>query len=465
MWNLSLTRKDFIDLWLGGSRKLLGLASEQFVGSEPDENLINLQWDLRPSAEYYFPDRVIASDEDLKHIFTAINSSPTAATPVSAYTRILNFKEYKSYFLKTPRAQISQLNITPLELAPFIAMAIAESALLAEDRSSWKQVSLAGCVKTLSFTWGKVVKSGSSISTIEELPNRWFRTYLAVSNITTSESLRRTVTASAGALNTYLKLSQGLQPSGYPEALADALYKRDKKLINIVWIELTKRYGFDISLESLMLATREERASYLQQALKYSLSPEGNESLSALCAFIATQVAPGSLEHLDLLRNSGNPEIVFWYAMYAALLSPDEILGTLGGIGYRLYKLMAASDTHNQQTAADVCYTELKVLERSGIDAFLKKTNSSRELQVELLPYVTAPFEYSSAQQLDLGYQRGRLDYIEFEYHQASRLNHEYKAKVEKAISLLSGIMDDTPGSYNESVTNRRFANRKKPTE
>lgn len=465
MWNLSLTRKDFIDLWLGGSRKLLGLASEQSIVSEPDENFISLQWDLRPSGEYYFPDRVIASDEDLRHIFTALNSSPTAATPVSAYTRILNFKEYKECFLKIPRAHTSQLDITPLELAPFIAMAIAESSLLAEDRSSWKEISLAGCVKTLSFTWGKVVKSGRSISTTEELPSRWFRTYLAVRNITTSESLRRTVTASAGALNTYLKLSQGLQPSGYPEALADALYRRDKKLINVVWVELTRRYGFDISLESLKLATREERASYLQQALKYSLSPEGNESLSALCAFIATQVAPGSLEHLDLLRNSGNPEIVFWYAMYAALLSPEEILGTLGGLGYRLYKLMSASDTHSQQTTADVCYAEFKVLERSGIDSFLKKTNSSRELKVELLPYITVPFEYSSAQQLDLGYQRGRLEYIEFEYHQASRLNHEYKTKVEKAISLLSGIMDDTQGSYNESVINRRFANRKKPIE
>lgn len=465
MWKLSLTRKDFIDLWLGGSRKLLGLASEQSIGSEPDENLINLQWDLRPSVEYYFPDRVIASDEDLKHIFTALNSSPTAATPVSAYTHVLNLKEYQAYFLRTPRAHTSQLNITPLELAPFIAMAIAESALLAEDRSSWKQISLTSCVKTLSFTWGKAVKSGRSILTAEELPNRWFRTYLAVSNITTSELLRRTVSASAGALNTYLKLSQGLQPSGYPEALADALYKKDKKLIDGVWLELTRRYGFDISLESLMLATREERASYLQQALKYSLGPEGNESLSALCAFIATQVAPGSLEHLDLLRNSGNPEIVFWYAMYAALLSPDEILGTLGGLGYRLYKLMATFDTHGQQTTADVCYTELKVLERGGIDAFLKKTTSSRELQVELLPYVIAPFEYSSAQKLDLSYQRGRLDYIEFEYHQASRLNHEYKTKVEKAIALLSGIMDDSPGSYSESVTNRRFANRKKPSE
>lgn len=465
MWNLSLTRKDFIDLWLSGNRKALGMASEHPIGNELDSELINLQWESRPSADFYFPDRIIANDDNLKYIFTALNSSPTAPTPVSAYTRAFSFKEHSTYSLKWRGAHTPKLDIPPTSLAPFVAMAMAECALLAEDRSSWKQIGLAGCVKTLSFTWGKAVNSGLSTVIKDELPNRWFQTYLTVSNTAPTEILRRTVSASTGALNTYLKLTKGLHPTGYPEAIADALFKKDKKLISLIWTELTRRYGFEISLENLMMATREERASYLQQALKYSLSPEGSDSVSALCAFIATQVAPGSLEHLDLLRNSGNPEIVFWYAMYAALISPDEILSSLGGIGYRLHKLMAALESHDEPTTADVSYTELKVLERSGLEVFFKKTSTSRELQVELLPYVIASFDYSSAHQLDMRHEKGRRDYIELEYRQASRLNHEYKARVEQAISLLSGIMNDTPENYNDPYNSRRPSFRKKPIE
>lgn len=460
MWNLSLNKKDFIDLWIGGNRKILAFATEQLDSIEPDKDLINLHWDTRPSAEYYFPHRIIASDENLKHIFTALNSTPAAATPVSAYTRVLTLREYRTYKL--------QLKSISPELAPFVAMAMAEAALLAEDRSNWKEIGLAECTKTLSYTWGKAIKFGDANTISHELPTRWFQTYLATTNLAPSETLRRTVTAVSGILSNYIKITERLIPSeGYPGALAVALYKNDRKTLNELWFELTLRHGFDITLDNLMMATREERAAYLQFALKHPLSPEDNGSTTALCAFLATQVAPGSLEHLNLLRSAKNPEIVFWYAMYAALISPDEILGIQGGIGYRIYKLMATTPPTHETSTADICYSELKVLQRSGMDAFLKKTISSRELQVELIPFVSASFDYSSAQQLDLlqERERGRLDIVEYEYHQASRLNHEYKARVEQAISLLSEIINDTPEDYTAPYSTRRVNNRKKPIE
>lgn len=456
MWNLSLNRKEFIDLWIGSNRRTVSLAVEQLDGIEPDKDLINLQWDTPPSAEYYFPHRVIASDEDLKYIFTALNSTPAAATPVSAYTRALTFREHRTY----------RLQKTSPGLAPFVAMAMAEAALLAEGRSSWKEISLAGYTRSLSYIWGKAIRFGDANTILHDIPARWFQTYVAVTNSGSSETLRRTVTAASGILSSYINITDGLISSkGYPEALAVALYKKDRKSLNDLWLELTLRFGFDITLDNLMRSTREERAAYLQHALKYSLKPEDNGSITALCAFLATQVAPGSLEHLDLLRNTKNPEIVLWYAMYAALITPDEILGIQGGVGYRIYKLLTATPSMHQASTADICYSEFKVLERSGMDAFLKKTTSSRELQVELVPYVTASFDYSSEQQFNLRHEKGRLDVVEYQYHQASRLNHEYKARVEQAISLLSGIMDDSPEGYTDTYNTRRSSTRKKSIE
>lgn len=453
MWNLSLNRKEFVDLWIGNNGKNISRAVEQLDGAELDRSLINLQWDTPPSAEYYFPHRVIASDEDLKHIFTALNSTPAAATPVSAYTRVLTFREHRTYKLKQ----------TSPGLAPFVAMAMAESALLAKGRSSWKDISLSGYTKTLSYTWGKAIKFGEASTILHEVPARWFHTYISVTNSGPSEALRRTVTAASVILSNYINITEGLFSSkGYPEALAVALYKKDRLHLNDLWRELTLRHGFDITLSSLMASTREERAAYLQQALKYSLKPEDNGSITALCAFLATQVAPGSLEHLDLLKSAKNPEIVLWYAMYAALITPEEILGVQGGMGYRIYKLLTAAAYTHQASTADICYSELKVLERSGMDAFLKNTTSSRELQVELIPYVTASFDYSDEQQFDLRHERARLDGIEYQYNQASRLNHEYKARVEQAISLLAGIMNDSSEGYADTYNTSRSSTRKK---
>lgn len=458
MWNLSLNRRDFIEFWLGGNRKAIGMIKEsRLYDPELDKDLIHLQWETLPTTAYYFPTRIIGSDAELKSIFTALNASPTAATPVSAYSRVLTFRDYK--YLN------SRMRSLTTNLAPLVAMAMAECALLSEERHSWKQISLAGCMKTLSYTWGKAAKSREPAWIIEDLPKRWFETLLTVSTVSTTEQLRRTASAATGALNALFKITTGAPANGYPEALAEALYKKDQKSLNLIWLELAQRYGFAISLESLMLSTREDRASYLQQALKFSLSPTGDDTLSALCAFIATQVAPGSLEHLDLLRNSGNPEIVFWYAMYAALFSPNEIMGTQGGLGYRIYKMMATEEPKSDAPSADICYEELRVLERSGIDILLKKISHAGELQVELSPFVYASFNYNSAHQLESRYDRKSRDYLEYEYHQASRLNHEYRARVEQAISLLSGITNETSEGYSETYYSRRMGVKKKPTE
>lgn len=458
MWNLNLSRKEFVDYWLGNNRKSLLLSLKQSDGIILDKDLINLQWDTPPTVEYYFPQRIIASEDDLKHIFTALNSTPAAATPVSAYSRIFTPREYRTYR--------SKLQSPSLELAPFVALAMAEASLLTEGRSSWKDNSLAACTKTLSYTWAKALSFGDTNSISHDLPTRWFVTHSIVTDSGPSETLRTTVTATSGILNDYTKITEGLFPSkGYPEALAVALYKKDRKTLDDLWIELTYRHGINVTLDNLMRGTREERAAHLQHALKYSLMPENDGSATALCAFLATQVAPGSLEHLDLLRTARNPEIALWYAMYAALLSPSDILGIQGGMGYRIYKQLIAVPPMNQPSIADICFSELKVLERSGMGAFVKKTTSSRELQVELVPYVTSSFDYTSAQQFEMRNERGRLDVIEHEYNQASRLNHEYKVRVEQAILLLSGIMNDSPEDYNNAYEVRRLINRKKSIE
>lgn len=51
--------------------------------------------------------------------------------------------------------------------------------------------------------------------------------------------------------------------------------------------------------------------------------PSSNDdSMAAACAFLATQVAPGSLEHFDVLRGASNPSVAFGTPFMRAFKRP-----------------------------------------------------------------------------------------------------------------------------------------------
>jgi hypothetical protein len=149
-----------------------------------------------------------------------------------------------------------------------------------------------------------------------------------------------------------------------------------------------------VSLESLAAGTREERGTYLQQALRTASAGNLCDEVAAACAFLATQIAPGSLEHLEVLRGTGSAAVVLWYAMYAALQSPNEILSTQNGVGHRVLRDIAREEKRMSRPSADIAYSELKALERLGLESMARKFGHVGEVEVELVPFVTSSFSY-----------------------------------------------------------------------
>lgn len=439
MWHSKFSKRDFVEFWLGGSRKGFGKArrvssAEGAVGDDE----VHAYWKNEPRGEFFFPSVLVASQAVLDHLFTAINSSPTAPAPISAFSRIVLSSEAESYFSNEP------IEFASSPIAALASISMAEAVVHSEGKITLRQVSAAACKRTLAFAWGKALTAKTEGGSFGKLAERWFESYTLINAQTPSANTHNTISAEIGALKAYANISVGLAPSSEAGNLAYAIHRQHRGELSSFWSRLSTAYGFDVSLETLSQANREERGSYLQRALILA-SSSADETIAAICAFIATQVAPGSLEHLDLLRQSGNPTIVFWYALYAALQSPNEILAAQGGLGYRVYRDIAQGEDRLSPPTADIGFEELKALERIGLDSFSKKFGHVAEVEVELIPLVISSFSYGSRQARASRQEFSAQAHYENDHYAAAKIGYAYRAKLEQAIGLLSQLASEIP--------------------
>lgn len=435
MWHLKFSKRDFVEFWLGSNKKILKEAIRSVL-FEPvsDDETVHAYWGQEPSAEYFFPSLIVASDSALAFLFTAVNASPTAPTPVSAFSRVMASNAAESHLLR------SQMPLSTCPVAAIVALSMAEATMHSDGRLGLRQLSSAACKRTLAYACGKAVTARTSMHGFQGIIDRWLDAYALINAPAPSEGLRTIVSAAAGALEAYVALANGMPPRSDAGNLAYVLHTGSRKALEDFWRSLSRVYKIHISLDTLSQSTREERGTYLQQFLHLASSSSHDETLAAICAFIATQVAPGSLEHLELLKKSDNPAIVFWYALFASIQSPNEIMAGLGGLGYKVYRDVVAIEEPLSPPSSDICYEELKALERSGISGLTKKFGQVGVVEVELLPTVVSSFSYGAKQVSASRYENSYASTKERDRYPPPRISALDKQKLEHAIYLLTQL-------------------------
>lgn len=440
MWYAQFSKREFLEFWIGVS-KTIRVKSErvsEVTFERSKSSIIHAYWQNEPSDTYHFPSILVFPDIDSNELFAAVNASPQALTPLSAFCRVYTYSEAESYFTTAPSELVCDL------LPAIVSLSMAEAIIHSEGKLTWRAMSPAACKRTLSYAWGKALVAGAPSIAIEKLPGRWLDTYSLINSQGTFEPARHVISNVVSTLNVYAQIALGLSTSSKMGDLAIAIFKKDRFLVSECWKSISKESGIEFSLNDLSSSTREERAGYLQLALRQASKSQNDELASVASAFIATQVAPGSLEHLDLLRVTGNPSIVFWYALFAALQAPNEIMAGQGGLGYRILRDIAKNEEFFSEPLADIAFGELKAMERSGIEGFARKFGHTNEIEVELIPSVTSSFTFYSK-----GSKNARSDSTypllsENELNHASKLNLP-KTQLEQVIFTLMNIVRELP--------------------
>jgi hypothetical protein len=438
MWTARFSRREVLELMLSANKPAPdALTRATGVVFDSDAASFHAFWDQMPNAALPLPELLVVPDGTEGELLVALNANPHGPSPVTSLTRLLTRSEAQKLFGSSTLGEAEDI------LPSTVALALVEAVVLSEGRVALRQVTPALCKRTLSFAWGKALAARSPAAFLEKLPSRWVEAYGIVNGPSVSPWHRGIVGALVEPLGICAQLSLGLQPSIPAGKLAYACFRGDRRMQEQAWTELAKSGGGAPSLDSIASATREERGAYLQQMLKIASPSNSNDAVVAACAFLATQVAPGSLEHFELLRGSTNPSVVFWYSLYASLQTPSDILGGLGGLGLRVIRDVSKAEEQVGRPTADIAFAELKALERVGIEALGRKFGHVGEVEVELIPLVTSSFSFHSR------LTRSRNDVsAQLALEQEAPIGRREvsaKARLRQAVAILTDLLRDLP--------------------
>jgi hypothetical protein len=440
MWYVQLSRRDFFEVCLGGydPAKLDARQISTVLTEGQRSPMIDAYWSQNPALHFGYPTMAVVPDGDEIDILTALNASPQAPTPFTALCRVISRTEAAEYFGASPLQSSDKL------LPATVALAIVEAMLYSEGKLTIRTVSPAACRRTISYAWGRAAATGIPPSSLERLASRWIETYVFIGQIQEAVGVvKNTVHSLVDVLNVGVQLGHGILPSSPSAKMAHAVLSRDDFRLEQAWSELCQNIGLSVSLSELALCSREERGGYLQQALRISSTADSRSLVLPACAFLATRVAPDSLEHLEILRSTGKPEIALWYALYAALQYPVAILQLQNGLGSRVLRDIERVEDHFSPPTADISYKELGAISRLGVESIARKFSHTGEIEVEIVPLVTTSFSY-----------HGRVSKASKEPHERQlSLDGEPREKVAtlplkeqimEALSLIARLVDTT---------------------
>lgn len=394
MWSAELSRRELFEFYLGSTKLTESRVRKATrVQIDAGSNSV-LLWNNDPTTRFTLPTLVIVPDEEeVKAVLGAIAASPQAPSPISGLSRVVTQSEAKHHF------DDAVLSFEDRVLPALASLTFIEAVLHGGGRLGLRQLSPLFCKRTLSYAWGKALVAEVDPQSFVELPGRWLDVYSDLNPQPMVEAAHRVVTSMIKALSHLGNIAMGHRPDSAPGNLAFELLFGSKDSQESAWKQLSQAQIQKVSIEELQTLAREDRASFLQDALRALGSPEmpnghAQDDLAATCAFLATRLAPGSLEHLDVLRSAGHGNLLAWYGLYAALQSPKEMMSLFGGLGHRVLRDLGRTEEKLDPPSADVSYPEFKVLARGSLENLASRLGHVSELQVEVVPYVCTSFTF-----------------------------------------------------------------------
>jgi hypothetical protein len=390
MWHAKLVRRELIELCLGGyNSRLWPVRQSAKVDLSPGGNDFDAYWEDDPSIVAGLPILVVTPDGETESLLVALSASPQAPAPFTALCRVIARSDAVRYFGDPV------ITMNDDVLRAMAALSMTEAILHSDGKLNLKTVGPAVCRRTVSYAWARAASACVPPFFLNQLAGRWMDTYGLVGNAQSSySSVEATVRAICDLLESVVSQDKTPVNAQSPRRLVEAILAKDDYALTHAWNTLSSELALRVSVEEIALASREDRGGFLQQGLRQLDKNPSNVSAVVACAFLATQVAPRSLEHLEILRVTGRSELVLWYAFLATIQHPGPILAAQSGLGLRIFRDISKIEERISAPSSDVAYQELRTIAKIGIESVARRVGHSGEIEVELIPLVTASFMF-----------------------------------------------------------------------
>ena len=126
----------------------------------------------------------------------------------------------------------------------------------------------------------------------------------------------------------------------------------------------------------------------------------------------------------------------------------------MGGLGLRVIRDVSRVEEPVGRPMADIAFSEVKALERVGIDVLGRKFGHLGEVEVELIPFVTSSFSFHARSARARNDVQAQLPLEE--EAPIGRGEPSAKAKLRQAVAYLNDVLRDLPDSEAGEQVSRR---------
>jgi hypothetical protein len=134
------------------------------------------------------------------------------------------------------------------------------------------------------------------------------------------------------------------------------------------WKALTEPFpGLDHALDE-MRGTREHRVTTLQRAQRVLVDAPSSLRAPVVFGYLASLMAPGTLEHIDVVRNMSLRQSapLYWYGVFAGLPRESKVLLEGAGLARRIMRDVVRPHSIFDRPTCDVALKEFEVMSRLG---------------------------------------------------------------------------------------------------
>lgn len=377
---------------------------------------------------------MIVAGNDIVDFLAWCNTYLAAYCPISSLCRVVDLKLANRILDWDPQPLPDKF------FGAAVSLAIVEATSSHWRRREHRRPTVAGCSASLSFALAQAVIHGVDLETFEELSGHWtaMRDEIDASEVFVHiDAIHRLWMTLRLAINEATSLKIGRTSL---DVLAVRSLLKGEVLPLKMMCELCETELSRTIYTTLHEGDREARVSAYESVLYATRTTSPHAGL--VVGYAASRIAPGTLEHLELLHNADDqyPAAAMWFALAASLAEPTDIWNTGGALARRLRRRLQNVPRWDEVAVADISAEEFSIarMHKSVNETVLPA--HVNELCVELVPGVVTVVKWPLSREAVVPSRSPKED-KQLSLRSTSEA-HEKTEELVAAHALIADVMD-----------------------